>query len=55
MMPAALSILMTTFREAQSMYGNEPAICGTLVVRENRHDPHSRLIAPFVANVCLSV
>src|SRR3954468_24824681 len=26
-------------------YGNEPADCGTLVVRENRHDPHSRLIA----------
>ena len=26
-------------------YGNEPADCGTLVVPENRHDPHSRLIA----------
>ena len=26
-------------------YGNEQADCGTLVVPENRHDPHSRLIA----------
>ena len=26
-------------------YANEPADCGTLVVPENRHDPHSRLIA----------
>jgi hypothetical protein len=26
-------------------YGNELADCGTLVVPENRHDPHSRLIA----------
>ena len=26
-------------------YGNEAADCGTLVVPENRHDPHSRLIA----------
>ena len=26
-------------------YGKEPADCGTLVVPENRHDPHSRLIA----------
>ena len=26
-------------------YGNEPADCGTLVVRENRHNAHSRLIA----------
>jgi pimeloyl-ACP methyl ester carboxylesterase len=26
-------------------YGSEPADCGTLVVPENRHDPHSRLIA----------
>ena len=26
-------------------YGNESADCGTLVVPENRHDPHSRLIA----------
>jgi pimeloyl-ACP methyl ester carboxylesterase len=26
-------------------YGNEPADCGTLVVPENRHDRHSRLIA----------
>jgi hypothetical protein len=26
-------------------YGNEPADCGTLVVPENRHGPHSRLIA----------
>ena len=26
-------------------YGNEPADCDTLVVPENRHDPHSRLIA----------
>src|SRR4249919_3980435 len=26
-------------------YANEPADCGTLVVPENRHDAHSRLIA----------
>ena len=26
-------------------YGNEAADCGTLVVPENRHNPHSRLIA----------
>jgi pimeloyl-ACP methyl ester carboxylesterase len=26
-------------------YANQPAECGTLVVRENRHDPRSRLIA----------
>src|SRR5918912_2641361 len=32
-------------------YGNEPADCGTLVVPENRHDPHSRLIALPVTRV----
>ena len=32
-------------------YVNEPADCGTLVVRENRHDPHSRLIALPVTRV----
>ena len=32
-------------------YGNEPADCGTLVVRENRHDPHSRLIALPVTRI----
>jgi pimeloyl-ACP methyl ester carboxylesterase len=32
-------------------YANEPADCGTLVVRENRHDPHSRLIALPVTRV----
>jgi pimeloyl-ACP methyl ester carboxylesterase len=32
-------------------YGNESADCGTLVVRENRHDPHSRLIALPVTRI----
>jgi pimeloyl-ACP methyl ester carboxylesterase len=32
-------------------YGHEPADCGTLVVRENRHDPHSRLIALPVTRI----
>src|SRR4051794_18807465 len=32
-------------------YANEPADCGTLVVRENRHDPHSRLIALPITRV----
>jgi pimeloyl-ACP methyl ester carboxylesterase len=32
-------------------YGNEPADCGTLVVRENRHDPHSRLIALRITRI----
>jgi pimeloyl-ACP methyl ester carboxylesterase len=32
-------------------YANEPADCGTLVVRENRHDPHARLIALPVTRV----
>jgi pimeloyl-ACP methyl ester carboxylesterase len=32
-------------------YRNEPADCGTLVVRENRHDPHSRLIALPVTRI----
>ena len=32
-------------------YANEPADCGTLVVRENRHDPRSRLIALPVTRV----
>ncbi len=31
--------------EALHLRENEPADCGTLVVPENRHDPHSRLIA----------
>ena len=32
-------------------YAGEPADCGTLVVRENRHDPHSRLIALPVTRI----
>src|SRR5436190_10478718 len=32
-------------------YANEPADCGTLVVPENRHDPHSRLIALPITRV----
>src|SRR3954468_858100 len=32
-------------------YVNEPADCGTLVVPENRHDPHSRLIALPITRV----
>ena len=32
-------------------YANRAADCGTLVVRENRHDPHSRLIALPVTRV----
>jgi pimeloyl-ACP methyl ester carboxylesterase len=32
-------------------YGHDPADCGTLVVRENRHDPHSRLIALPVTRI----
>jgi pimeloyl-ACP methyl ester carboxylesterase/phage tail protein X len=32
-------------------YGKEPADCGTLVVPENRHDPHSRLIALPVTRI----
>jgi pimeloyl-ACP methyl ester carboxylesterase len=32
-------------------YANEPADCGTLVVRENRHDRHSRLIALPITRV----
>jgi pimeloyl-ACP methyl ester carboxylesterase len=32
-------------------YRHEPADCGTLVVRENRHDPHSRLIALPVTRI----
>jgi pimeloyl-ACP methyl ester carboxylesterase len=32
-------------------YGHEPADCGTLAVRENRHDPHSRLIALPVTRI----
>ena len=32
-------------------YANEPADCGTLVVRENRHNPHSRLIALPITRV----
>src|SRR5262245_60454515 len=31
--------------------GTQPADCGTLVVRENRHDPHSRLIAVPVKRI----
>jgi pimeloyl-ACP methyl ester carboxylesterase len=32
-------------------YGNEPADCGTLLVRENRHNPRSRLIALPITRV----
>ena len=32
-------------------YANEPADCGSLVVRENRHDPSSRLIALPITRV----
>ena len=32
-------------------YANEPADCGSLVVRENRHDPDSRLIALPITRV----
>ena len=32
-------------------YDKEAADCGTLVVRENRHDPHSRLIALPVTRI----
>jgi pimeloyl-ACP methyl ester carboxylesterase len=32
-------------------YANEPADCGTLVVRENRHNPSSRLIALPITRV----
>ena len=32
-------------------YANEPADCGTLVVPENRHNPHSRLIALPITRV----
>src|SRR3954465_10584304 len=32
-------------------YANEPADCGTLVVRENRHNPGSRLIALPITRV----
>src|SRR5207342_3730494 len=32
-------------------YGNDPADCGTLVVRENRHNSRSRLIALPITRV----